>query len=143
MTAAVQAAPKKPGLLATLKQPRLLAMLLLGFGSGLPFFLTAGTFGYWLRDEGASLKAIGFLAWVGFAYSFKFLWSPLIDRLDAPLLGRRLGRRRGWMVVAQLVVAAGLLAMAILTPKAGLLPIGIAALVVAFSSATQDIVIDA
>jgi PAT family beta-lactamase induction signal transducer AmpG len=143
MTAAVQPAPKKPSLLATLKQPRLLAMLLLGFGSGLPFFLTAGTFGYWLRDEGTSLKAIGFLSWVGFAYSFKFLWSPLIDRLDAPLLGRWLGRRRGWMAVAQLVVAAGLVAMALLTPKAGLLTIGIAALVVAFASATQDIVIDA
>ena len=143
MTAEVETARKKPSLLATLKQPRLLAMLLLGFGSGLPFFLTAGTFGYWLRDEGTSLKAIGFLAWVGFAYSFKFLWSPLIDRLDAPLLGRWLGRRRGWMVVAQLVVAAGLLAMALLTPKAGLLAIGVAALVVAFASATQDIVIDA
>jgi PAT family beta-lactamase induction signal transducer AmpG len=121
----------------------MLAMLLLGFSSGLPFFLTAGTFGYWLRDEGTSLKAISFLAWVGFAYSFKFLWSPLIDRLDAPLVGKWLGRRRGWMLVAQLVVAAGLLAMAILTPKAGLVTIGAAALVVAFASATQDIVIDA
>jgi PAT family beta-lactamase induction signal transducer AmpG len=118
-------------------------MMLLGFSSGLPFLLTAGTFGYWLRDEGTSLKAIGFLSWVGFAYSFKFLWSPLIDRLDAPLIGRWLGRRRGWMLIAQAIVAAGLLAMAILTPKAGLVTIGAEALVVAFASATQDIVIDA
>ncbi len=136
-------APKKSGVVRALAEPRVLAMLLLGFSSGLPFLLTAGTFGYWLRDEGTSLKAIGFLSWVGFAYSFKFLWSPLIDRLDAPLVGRRLGRRRGWMLIAQLTVAAGLLAMALITPKAGLAIVGAAALVVAFASATQDIVIDA
>jgi PAT family beta-lactamase induction signal transducer AmpG len=135
--------PAKRGILRTLSEPRLVAMLLLGFGSGLPFFLTANVLGFWLRDEGVSLTAIGFLSWVGFAYSFKFLWSPLVDRLDAPVFGRRLGRRRGWMLIAQLVVAAGLAAMAILTPKPGLLPIGVAALVVAFASATQDIVIDA
>jgi PAT family beta-lactamase induction signal transducer AmpG len=135
--------PARRGILRTLSEPRLMAMLLLGFSSGLPFFLTANTFGYWLRDAGTSLTAIGFIAWVGFAYSFKFLWAPLIDRLDAPLIGRWLGRRRGWMLVAQLIVAAGLAAMAILTPKPGLLPIGVAALVVAYASATQDIVIDA
>ena len=137
------AAPARRGIMRTLSEPRLVAMLLLGFGSGLPFFLTANTFGFWLRDEGTSLTAIGFLSWVGFAYSFKFLWAPFVDRLDAPLLGRLLGRRRGWMLTAQLLVAAGLAAMAILTPKPGLLPIGVAALVVAFASATQDIVVDA
>jgi PAT family beta-lactamase induction signal transducer AmpG len=141
-TASKPAAPAKRGIMRTLSEPRLLAMLLLGFSSGLPFFLTANTFGYWLRDSGTSLTAIGFIAWVGFAYSFKFLWAPFVDRLDAPLLGR-LGRRRGWMLLAQLVVGAGLAGMAVLTPKPGLLPIGIAALVVAFASATQDIVIDA
>jgi PAT family beta-lactamase induction signal transducer AmpG len=136
------AAPARRGILRTLSEPRLMAMLLLGFSSGLPFFLTANIFGFWLRDEGTSLTAIGFLAWVGFAYSFKFLWAPFVDRLDVPLLGR-LGRRRGWMLLAQLVVGAGLAAMAILTPKPGLLPIGVAALVVAFASATQDIAVDA
>jgi PAT family beta-lactamase induction signal transducer AmpG len=135
-------APARRGVMRTLSEPRLLAMLLLGFSSGLPFFLTANIFGFWLRDAGTSLTAIGFLSWVGFAYSFKFLWAPFVDRLDVPLLGR-LGRRRGWMLLAQLVVGAGLAAMAILTPKPGLLPIGVAALVVAFASATQDIVIDA
>jgi PAT family beta-lactamase induction signal transducer AmpG len=144
MTASPALAPeKKHNLLQTLRRPGVLAMLLLGFSSGLPFLLTAGTFGYWLRDEGTSLKAIGFLSWVGFAYSFKFLWSPLIDRLDAPLVGRWLGRRRGWMLISQLIIAAGLVAMALITPKPGLTSIGIAALVVAFASATQDIVIDA
>jgi len=143
MTADVPPVPAKRGVLRTLSEPRLLAMLLLGFSSGLPFFLTAQTFGYWLRDEGTSLKAIGFLSWVGFAYSFKFLWAPFLDGLDAPIIGRWLGRRRGWMVIAQLVVAGALIAMATLTPKAGLMPIGIASLVVAFASSTQDIVVDA
>jgi PAT family beta-lactamase induction signal transducer AmpG len=145
MTAAsdTASAPPKRGILRTLSEPRLMAMLLLGFSSGLPFFLTANTFGYWLRDEGITRTTIGFLAWVGFAYSFKFLWAPLVDRLDAPLIGRWLGRRRGWMLIAQLIVAAGLAAMALLTPKPSLLPISIAALVVAYASATQDIVIDA
>jgi PAT family beta-lactamase induction signal transducer AmpG len=141
--AAKPAASAKRGILRTLSEPRLLAMLLLGFSSGLPFFLTANTLGYWLRDAGISRTAIGFISWLGLFYSFKFVWSPLIDRLDAPLLGRLFGRRRGWMLVAQSLVAAGLAAMAILTPKLGLLPIVIAGAVVAFASATQDIVIDA
>lgn len=129
--------------LVAIRRPKVLVMLLLGFSSGLPFLLTAGTFGYWLRDEGTSLKAIAFLSWVGFAYSFKYLWAPLVDRLNAPLVGKWLGRRRGWMLISQLVIAAGLLAMAVLTPKAGLATIGAAALLVAFASATQDIVVDA
>ena len=66
-------------------RPKTLAMLLLGFSSGLPFFLVGNTFGYWLRDEHTSLTAIGFLSWVGIAYSLKFLWAPLIDRVDLPL----------------------------------------------------------
>jgi MFS transporter, PAT family, beta-lactamase induction signal transducer AmpG len=133
------------GVTATLKvyaQPRMAAMLGLGFASGLPFFLTGNTLGYWLRDEGTSLAAIGFLSWVGLAYSFKFLWAPLIDRLDAPLFGR-LGRRRGWMLLTQILVSLGLFAMAATGPQGGLATLGICALVVAFSSATQDIVVDA
>ena len=118
-------------------------MLALGFSSGLPFLLTGNTFGYWLRDEGTTLTAIGFMSWVGAAYFLKVLWSPLVDRLDAPLLGRRLGRRRGWMAVAQVVVALGLLGMAVIGTKAGLLAIGAFALLVAFASSTQDIAVDA
>ena len=138
--------PRKPGIgdvFRALRQPKIAIMLGLGFSSGLPFFLTAATLGYWMRDEGVSLKAIGFLSWVGLAYSFKFLWSPLIDRLDAPWLGKRLGRRRGWILVAQVVIAGGLLTMASIGPRHGLVALGVAALVVAFASASQDIVVDA
>ena len=129
--------------LRSFRQPKVAVMLALGFSSGLPFLLTAGTLGFWMRDEGVTLKAIGFLSWVGLAYSLKFLWSPLIDRLDAPWLGKRLGRRRGWILTAQLLVGSGLLAMALIRPQGGLVPLGVAALVVAFASSTQDIVVDA
>jgi PAT family beta-lactamase induction signal transducer AmpG len=117
-------------------------MLMLGFSSGLPFLLTGNTLGYWMRDEGTTLAAIGFLSWVGLAYSLKFLWAPLIDRLDAPIFGR-FGRRRGWMIVSQLLVAVGLIALSATGLKAGLAPLGALALIVAFSSSTQDIVVDA
>jgi MFS transporter, PAT family, beta-lactamase induction signal transducer AmpG len=128
--------------LRELRQPKVAVMLALGFSSGLPFLLTANTFGYWLRDEGTSLKAIGFISWVGFAYAFKVYWSPLVDRVDVPLLGR-LGRRRGWMLLCQLLVALGLLGMALVGVSAGLVAIGAFALLTAFASATQDIAIDA
>src|ERR1700709_622317 len=85
---------------------RVLTMTVLGFSSGLPFVLVGNTFGYWLRDEGIALSAIGFLSWVGLAYSLKFLWAPILDRVGAPLLSR-LGQRRGWIALAQLVVAGG------------------------------------
>ncbi|HEY1711109.1 MAG TPA: MFS transporter [Rhizomicrobium sp.] len=123
-------------------RPRTLVMLVLGFSSGLPFLLVGNTLGYWLRDEGTSLAAIGFLSWVGFAYSMKFLWAPLIDRLDAPLFAS-LGRRRGWMAVAQIVVGVALIAMALTGTAHGLVALGVFALVAAFGAATQDIVIDA
>jgi MFS transporter, PAT family, beta-lactamase induction signal transducer AmpG len=125
-----------------LRQPKVAVMLALGFSSGLPFLLTANTFGYWLRDAGTSLIAIGFISWVGFAYAFKVYWSPLVDRVDVPLLGR-LGRRRGWMLLCQILVAIGLLGMAMVGTEGGLAAIGAFALLTAFASATQDIAIDA
>jgi len=133
---------RRPSVLASLGQPKVAVMLALGFSSGLPFFLSSNTLGYWLRDEGTALSAIGFLSWVGLAYSFKFLWAPIIDRTDAPIFGR-LGRRRGWMIVSQLCVAFGLMALAVAGLHAGLAAVGAFALVVAFSSSTQDIVVDA
>jgi PAT family beta-lactamase induction signal transducer AmpG len=128
--------------LRELRQPKVAVMLALGFASGLPFLLTQNTLGYWLRDEGISLKVIAFASWAGLAYVFKPLWAPIVDRVDVPLLGR-LGRRRGWMLLAQLVIAAGLVAMALTGVKPGLTTIVAFAVIVAFASATQDIVIDA
>ena len=138
----VAAAGQKRNVIASLRQPKVAVMLALGFSSGLPFFLTGNTLGYWLRDEGTALSAIGFLSWVGLAYSLKFLWAPIIDRVDAPVFGR-FGRRRGWMIVSQLLVAAGLAGLSLLGLATGLAPLGILALIVAFSSSTQDIVVDA
>ncbi len=132
----------KRDVLTSLGQPKVAVMLLLGFSSGLPFLLTGNTLGYWLRDKGTTLGAIGFLSWVGLAYSLKFLWAPIIDRVDAPVVGR-FGRRRGWMIVSQVVVGLGLLGLSALGPGAGLAPFGALALVVAFASSTQDIVVDA
>ena len=123
-------------------RPKTLTMLLLGFSSGLPFFLVGNTFGYWLRDERTSLTAIGFLSWVGIAYSLKFLWAPLMDRVDLPLF-KRLGHRRGWLMFSQIVVGLALAAMGGVGTKAGLARLGAFALVVAFASSTQDIVVDA
>jgi len=123
-------------------RPRTLTMLALGFSSGLPFLLVGNTFGYWLRDAGTSLAAIGFLSWVGIAYSLKFLWAPILDRTVAPLAGR-LGRRRGWMLLAQLFVGSGLMAMGVAGTGHGLAALGALALLVAFFSSTQDIAIDA
>jgi MFS transporter, PAT family, beta-lactamase induction signal transducer AmpG len=132
----------KRDVIASLGQPKVAAMLMLGFSSGLPFFLTGNTLGYWMRDEGTTLAAIGFLSWVGLAYSFKFLWAPIIDRVDAPIFGR-LGRRRGWMVLTQILIGIGLVGMSTVGLAAGLAWIGVLALLVAFSSSTQDIVVDA
>jgi MFS transporter, PAT family, beta-lactamase induction signal transducer AmpG len=141
------AAPiKRPGwrdVLRSLRQRKVAAMLLLGMSAGLPFMLVGNTMGMWLREGGIELTSIGFLSWVGIMYSMKFLWAPIIDKTDVPVLGRLLGHRRGWMILAQIVVASGLFGMAILTPQGGLIAFASLALVAAFASATQDIVIDA
>jgi PAT family beta-lactamase induction signal transducer AmpG len=121
-------------------RPRTLTMLVLGFSSGLPFLLVGNTFGYWLRDEGTTLTAIGIISWVGIAYSLQFLWAPILDRV--PSL-KFLGQRRGWMVLSQIFVAIGLLAMAFVGTRYGLGVLAGFALLVAFSSATQDIAIGA
>jgi len=145
MTATAQPKPRKRTameVLRSVRQPKVAVMLALGFASGLPFLLTQNTLGYWLRDEGTSLKVIGFISWVGLAYVLKPFWAPIVDRVDVPLLGR-FGRRRGWMLLSQIVVAAGLVGMAIVGPSGGLTAIGAFAVAVAFASATQDIVVDA
>ena len=122
--------------------PKVLTMTALGFSSGLPFNLVGNTLGYWLRDEGTRLAAIGFISWVGIAYFLKFLWAPFLDRVRVPVLGR-LGRRRSWILLAQIMVGLALAAMAVLGVAHGLPVLGAAALVAAFSAATQDTAIDA
>jgi len=128
--------------LRALGRGRVLITLLIGLGSGLPFMLVGNTLGIWLREGGTELAAIGFISWVGLAYSLKFLWAPVIDRVDVPLLGR-LGRRRGWLLLSQIAVGLSLIAMAMIGPEGGLTLLGAAALATAFSAATQDIVADA
>lgn len=147
MTATAEAPKKKHSfrdVLAALRKPKVASMLALGFGSGLPFLLTGATFGYWLRDEGTTLTAIGFLSWVGLAYTFKVFWAPLVDRSRLPFLAK-LGQRRSWVVFSQLLVAIGLICMAAFGAHGpgGLATIGAFALLVAFASATQDIAVDA
>lgn len=119
---------------------RVLRILLLGFASGLPLLLTFSTLSAWLATEGVARAAIGAFALVGMPYSFKFVWSPLLDRLRPPL---PLGRRRGWGITIQAALVAALVALGTCDPKRHLLTMAALALTVAFLSATQDIVIDA
>ena len=137
------AAPKRRlSLRDVLTDGRIALMLPLGFSSGLPFLLVFSTLSAWLREAGISLTVIGLMSWVALAYSLKFLWAPIVDRYDAPVLSRLLGRRRGWMALSQLGVAAGLIGMASTNPQAGLPFTIIFAVLIAFASATQDVVID-
>ncbi|TCS37888.1 PAT family beta-lactamase induction signal transducer AmpG [Paucimonas lemoignei] len=122
-------------------QPSAWTMFFFGFASGLPFLLVAGTLAYWLKEGGIVLKDITMIASAGLAYSFKFLWAPLVDRLRLPILGR-LGQRRSWLLLAQVAVMIGLAAMASVTPEQLPLFVGLT-LLVAFAGATLDIVVDA
>ena len=121
---------------------RIALMLPLGFSAGLPFLLVFSTLSAWLREAGVSRTEIGLLSWVGFAYAWKFLWAPVVDRYDVPVLASLLGRARGWMALAQIGVALGLVGIAFGDPKTGLGPTVSCAILVAFASATQDVVID-
>ena len=129
--------------LAVYGQRNVLSMLFLGFSSGLPFMLVFSTLSAWLRQVGIQRTTIGMLAWVGIMYTIKFLWAPIVDRVGLPLLDRWLGRRRGWIFFAQIGIAIGLLNIASSDPAQGVLHIALAALFVAFCSATQDIALDA
>jgi PAT family beta-lactamase induction signal transducer AmpG len=118
-------------------------MLFLGFSAGLPLLLILGTLSFWLREAGIDRSTIGYLTWVGLIYAFKWMWAPLVDRLPIPLLSRLFGRRRSWLLFAQLLIIVGLVGMASIDPKVQLTPIVWCALLVAFGSATQDIALDA
>ena len=124
-------------------QRRVISMLFLGFSAGLPFYLVFQTLSAWLRQEGIERATIGMLAWVGLVYTVKFLWSPVVDRARIPLLFAWLGRRRSWMLLAQLGIAVGLFNLATSDPSTGVMQIAFGALFLAFCSATQDIAVDA
>ena len=124
-------------------QPRPIILLFLGFSSGLPLLLVFGTLSFWLREAGVERSTIGFVSWVALAYGFKWAWAPLVDRVPIPLLSRWLGRRRSWLLASQLFLVAGLTGMALTDPAVDLSRLVWFAVLVAFASATQDIVIDA
>ena len=125
------------------KNRQVISMLFLGFAAGLPILLVFGTLSAWLRVEGVDKTTIGFVSWVALAYGFKFTWSPLVDRLPIPWLSSVLGQRRSWMLVAQIGVIYGLINMSSSDPLNNLSAVVLFAVITAFSSATQDISIDA
>lgn len=129
----------QPLTLTSLINRRVAVMLFLGFSSGLPLALTAGTLQAWLTVAGVDIKTIGMFALTGLPYTLKFLWAPLMDRYALPLLGRR----RGWMLLTQLGLLASIAAMASLSPSENIGLLGALALLVAFLSASQDIAFDA
>ena len=142
---AAQTGPSPRGrmrVLRSLGQRKVAVMLLLGFGSGLPFMLIGNTLGFWLSEAGVKLAAIGFLSWVGLAYLLKFVWGAIVDRTRAPWLSR-LGRRRGWMLFSQIGVAAGLIGMAASDPKTHLATMAVFAVLTGVAAAVQDTVVDA
>jgi len=124
-------------------KPRILVMLVLGFSAGIPLLMVFSTLSAWLKEAGVSRAEIGFASWVGLAYGFKYIWSPLVDKLKIPYFTNLLGRRRSWMLVSQIGVIIGIMGMANSDPKYTLTYSIIFAVVLSFCSATQDIVIDA
>ncbi|HUR39545.1 MAG TPA: MFS transporter [Verrucomicrobiae bacterium] len=132
-----------PAWLEVYRHPRVKAMLFLGFSAGLPFLLVFSTLSAWLRSAGIALSSIGLLSYVLTAYSVKVLWAPIVDRVPLPFLTRALGRRRAWMLLAQVVIIGGLFAMSGQDVAVDLSSIVWLALLVAFASATQDIAVDA
>ena len=127
-------------------QPRNVAMLFLGFSAGVPILLIFSTLGIWLREAGVERSTVTMFSWAALGYSFKFVWAPLIDRLPVPVLTRLMGRRRGWILSAQLAIAGAIAWMALTDPSQGydaLVMMAFATVLLGFSSATQDVVIDA
>jgi len=124
-------------------QPEVVRMLFLGFSAGLPLLLVFSTLTAWLHDLDVSRSSIGFFGWVGMTYSIKVFWAPVVDRIKVPWLTLKIGQRRSWILIGQLGIMLGLVAMVLVDPKASLLNFSICAVIVAFSSSTQDVAIDA
>jgi len=129
--------------LSVYRDRRFVYILLMGFSSGLPLLLTLSTLSYWLATVGIDKTAIGLFALVGLPYSFKFLWAPVIDHVALPFVTRRFGRRRGWALVIQAALIGGILLMGLTDPARDPWTTALAAFVIAFFSASQDIVVDA
>lgn len=127
-------------------RPQVITMLFLGFSAGIPLLLIFSSLSLWLVEAGVQRSTVTYFSWAALGYSFKFLWAPLIDRLPVPLLTRLLGKRRAWLLVAQFLVISAIVLMAFIDPSQGedyLILMAFAAILLGFSSATQDIVIDA
>ena len=139
MTTGSAEAVAKPGYLAVLSNPRMAAALLLGFASGLPLALSSGTLQAWVTVEGIDIKTIGWLTLAGIPYTYKFLWAPLFDRYAPPFLDRR----RGWLVLMQVALAAILFGMSAHSPRESMATLAVLAIALAVFSASQDIVFDA
>lgn len=129
----------KPSILEVLKSPRIWLLVAVGFASGLPLWLTGVTLSAWMKDEGVNLKTIGVFGLVSMPYTFKVLWAPLMDRYTLPFLGRR----RGWMLVTQVLLMGAIAAMGLVNPKDAPVAMAAMAVLVTFLSASQDIVADA
>jgi len=138
--------PTSPTLRESLRSyldPRARSLLFLGFSSGLPLLLIFSTLSIWLREAGIDRTTITMFSWAALAFSFKFVWAPLFDRMAVPLLCARLGHRRGWMLSAQFLLVASLWAMSLADPNRSLTTMALAAVAIGFSAASQDIAIDA
>ena len=132
--------------LAAFRDRRVLTMLFLGFSAGIPLLLIFSSLSLWLREAGVERNAVTFFSWAALGYSFKFVWAPLVDRLPLPWLTRRYGRRRGWLLLAQFAIVTSILLMSSIDPAGGgdaLVRMALAAVMLGFSAATQDICIDA
>lgn len=135
--------PEKHGLAwRHLADVRVALILALGFSAGLPLLLVFGTLSVWLRESGVPVTTIGLFSWLALAYSLKFLWAPIVDAFDVPVLSRLLGRRRAWMMLSQAIVAAGLVGVGLSDPATTLAMTAAFTFIVAFGSATQDVVVD-
>ena len=125
-----------------LGNPRVVLMLAFGFSAGLPFLLIFGTLSVWLRESGVPVTTIGLFSWLALAYTLKFLWAPVVDAFDVPLLAHRVGRRRAWMMVCQALIAMALVGVGFTGPGTSLALTAAFTFLLAFGSATQDVVVD-
>src|SRR5512134_149896 len=146
MSAPTTSEPQKSSYLEALTvylRPSVLVIMLLGFSSGLPLALSGETLRVWMADSGVDLGTIGLLSLAGLPYTLKFIWAPVVDAWEVPGLSRRFGRRRAWLIASQLVLMAAIVFLGTRDPINAPWMVGLGALIVAFVSATQDIVVDA